>query len=702
MSDSAETRTPMTAALAAYRAPFAAVLLAVGFLFGLLGLVALGTKTGLAARLAPGTEQKEAGKDESKPAEGPTDPEKQKAEEAAKVDYAVAGILGVFAGLGLIAVGVWAWTRPPGALAAADVRVALLAAGGSLGFFLMVLGLWLGYAWFQPLVDWIEKGDRREAKWPILAVAIFLTGGALAFVAAQPARAEERENPQLRRLVYGFNLGLSALLLLVALAAVNVFVSLRVPNALDTTEGGFYTFELSEATREYLAKLDRPVTAYVTIPREPDHISRETYRLLDACAAAAPDKFKVHPLTTADKELIERLAKKFPQSGLFDERGILLVAGADEAEYAFIRESDLSESNSTRGSREVFQGEAKLARELLFLAEGKVKAVVYFTTGSQELSIEPAGGRADRSASRLKAMLEKNNVDVRPLTAGLDETKVPDDATAVVVADPTGALPPTLVAAITKYMTSPRPTGKPGKLIVIAGPHPLPGNKGVAPTGLEDLLAAFGVRLVPGYLLNQPAEYRSYDVAAGVVNGKLLDDRNPIALAFGNYQIPFPHARPLQDLPSPNGKYQATPLFVTPANRFTWVEPDPVADPQKAVAAFRDNEALQKARDLSPKSRTLAVVVTEGAVGRAVVFGSGDLFDDKQARNLGTVPAELFANTVDWLRDRPAVANIANKTYGLYTPKPDGGTFRGEILPVGLVLFAVLGLGVGVWVTRRK
>src|SRR5262249_5847224 len=151
--------------------------------------------------------------------------------------------------------------------------------------------------------------------------------------------------------------------------------------------------------------------------------------------------------------------------------------------------------------------------------------------------------------------------------------------------------------------TNPRPNGKPGKLIVIAGPHPQAGNKGIAPTGLEDLLATFGVRLVPGYLLNQPAEYRSYDVAAGAVNGKLLADRNPIALAFGNYQIPFPHARPLQDLSSPDGKYQATPLFVTLANRFTWVEPDPVDDPQKAAAAFRDNEALQRDRDLTTKPR---------------------------------------------------------------------------------------------------
>jgi hypothetical protein len=257
------------------------------------------------------------------------------------------------------------------------------------------------------------------------------------------------------------------------------------------------------------------------------------------------------------------------------------------------------------------------------------------------------------------------------------------------------------VTAIQQYMTKPRANGKPGKLIVLAGPHPGQ-NKGVALIGLEDLLLSFGVRLIPGYLFNQRVEYPSYDVAAAVVNGKLIADRNPIAQAFAGLIVPFPKARPLQDVSQPEGKFTATPLFVTQPKRASWVEPDPVTDVVKALAAMQNNEALQRDRDMSGASRILAVVVTEGEVGRAVVFGCGDLFDDKWSRQLDTMPAELFANTVDWLRDRPAVAAIANKTYGVFTPKPDGGTFRGEILPVGLVLFAGLALGTGVWVTRRK
>ena len=68
------------------------------------------------------------------------------------------------------------------------------------------------------------------------------------FPPIQPARAEERNNPTLRRLVYGSNFGLTVLLLFVVLVIANVVVALRVPNKLDTTETGFYS--LSDSTKD--------------------------------------------------------------------------------------------------------------------------------------------------------------------------------------------------------------------------------------------------------------------------------------------------------------------------------------------------------------------------------------------------------------------------------------------------------------------
>ncbi len=67
---------------------------------------------------------------------------------------------------------------------------------------------------------------------------------------------------------------------------------------------------------------------------------------------------------------------------------------------------------------------------------------------------------------------------------------------------------------------------------------------------------------------------------------------------------------------------------------------------------------------------------------------------------------DLIGVTVDWLRDRPPVAavGIEAKKYQEYRfPEPAGvDTTRLLYLPLTLGLLAVVGLGAGVWVIRRK
>src|SRR6185312_8281308 len=106
--------------------------------------------------------------------------------------------------------------------------------------------------------------------------------------AIQPARSEERNNALLRRLVYGANLGLTALLLFIALVVGNVIVSAKVQSELDTTESGFYT--LSAGTRELLAKLEQPITAYVILPGF-DRGGNDVRQLVQSAEEASAGKF---------------------------------------------------------------------------------------------------------------------------------------------------------------------------------------------------------------------------------------------------------------------------------------------------------------------------------------------------------------------------------------------------------------------------
>jgi hypothetical protein len=66
---------------------------------------------------------------------------------------------------------------------------------------------------------------------------------------------------------------------------------------------------------------------------------------------------------------------------------------------------------------------------------------------------------------------------------------------------------------------------------------------------------------------------------------------------------------------------------------------------------------------------------------------------------------DLVGATIDWLRDRPPVpSSVLGKPYKTYI-LPNAKTIdnsRLRYVPIWLSLLAVVGLGLGVWVTRRQ
>jgi hypothetical protein len=605
----------------------------------------------------------------------------------------------------------------------AEARLTILTAGGAFGILLMLGGLLFSYLWFRSLTAWLDEGKRTEAKWVLIPILVFILGAGLAFLATQPARAEERNNPLLRRLVYGTNLGLTALLLLLLLGVGNVFAALRVPNQLDTTQSGFYT--LDPATEKVVAGLEQPVTAYSTLRELADEtearLARDARGLLTAAQEVNPARFRARFLNPAlDQNEIDRLANKFPQ---FDRNqlGILLVYGEDESRSSFIRMPELF-TQDFQSRAVMFQGEPRLVRELLFLSEGKTRPVVYFTQGHGELSVAPpprGGTRAAdvRTANQLREALEKGYVDVRPLEFDLAAPKVPDDATVVAVADPRTPLSKEQAEAIRKFMTEPRPGDKTrkGKLVVLTSPHPRPeDNAGVADTGLEGVLEGFGVRLGRDYIYNEPVQNISFNRAITTLGATLVQERNPVAMAFRRRALIMSDCREVVPASPPGGSLRAEPLFVTlPEQRYTWLEPDPLTNPAQRWQQLvqRENGALRAARGFTDEPRSLSVLVTEqpepGAkrtepTARVAVYGSGSFFADPEpGRQPSPIPGELFAATLDWLRDRPVV-DVQNKTYGQYTMKPEPDLTRMVFLPIGVIAVGVLAAGFGMWVFRRK
>jgi hypothetical protein len=591
-----------------------------------------------------------------------------------------------------------------------EARALLLAAGGLLGVTLIVFGAAYFYLWSDSLTKWLDKGERKEMVWVVVPLLMVAGGAGLVFAAVQPARADERNNLTLRRLVYGANFGVTVLLLLVVLVVVNVVIVLKVPNKLDTTESGFYT--LSASTRNFLGKLTEPVNLYVIMPdaggREVNDIRQFAYSAQEAAEGRLTVRF-VSPVT--NKQELQRLQEKYPRLGR-DAYGLLLTAGEEGKRNAFVPLNDLFEMDPRTGNPKAFSGESKAMKELQFLTHNEQRPVVYFTQGHGELSLGggPAETTVGGSASMLKSFLDKNYLDVRPLVFPPQTPTVPDDATILVVAEPQSTLPEAAVGAIRKFMTEPRKGGGKGKLIVLAGAVPGPDDK-VVKTGLEGLLAEFDVRLGNQFVYSDPLTVpQAPDYRVAIVLFARAAEQNPIVQAVGKQIQAISFLLPREvDTTTAHPQYQATPLLLTLPGRETWVEDERIRNPEQTINDLLTNAAIRQRKRYTDTPRRVAAVVSEGGSGRVVVFGNAYPFTDEYAsrRSRGGTPPtfDLMAVSIDWLRDLPPVpTGIESKQYTQYQfPEPAAvDATRLLYLPLGLAMLGVVGLGAGVWVIRRK
>lgn len=636
-----------------------------------------------------------------------------------QAEYLFGFVLSLAAAMPLLVIGVTRLATAPAPSLAEDrtqSRIAILAAGGLFGLAIMLAGLIFFYLWnirvdaakTPSILAWLERGEVKEARWVLFPVLTLLIGAGLVFVSVQPARAEERNNPRLRRLVYGSNLILGAFLLLGLLIVGNVVLSLKLPNRLDTTGSGFYS--LSPSTEQFLTRLDQPVTAYAFLPEGQGRVIDDARRLLLRCQEVSGGKFKVKFVNSnVDKEEVARLRAKYPQVEL-NRFGILLTFGEDESRHSFIRDDELiaDEGNPRSGeTKPTFTGESRLMRELTFLAEDKNKPIVYFSQSNGELQIGEANPTERtsplQSARKLKEYLQKNNVEVRPLTFELNTAKVPDDASVVVVAQPQSPLSEDAVKAIRQFITVPKADGKKGRLVVLAGSKPGPEQK-VVKTGLEALLEEFDIRLGDKFLYGQPTQQINqpgYMVA--MVYPPAAEEGNPVAQAFADVVTAIPQAREVRPM-QVNQQFKALPLLITEPGRYTWLEDTPPENPERTWLDLKESARLRQEKQASPNPRVLAVFTSEGTAGRVAVFGNSIFVTDAQVQG-NTTPKmfELFGGTIDWLRERPAIApGSAGKEYKYFVMPPTVDETRILWLPLGLALFTVIGIGAGVWVIRRK
>jgi hypothetical protein len=193
---------------------------------------------------------------------------------------------------------------------------------------------------------------------------------------------------------------------------------------------------------------------------------------------------------------------------------------------------------------------------------------------------------------------------------------------------------------------------------------------------------------------------------------------NPVAKAFEDLVLPVYDCRtirPVQGATSNRGNYQVDVLLQTREND-VWMEEN-LSDPVKLANDYYQNRNELKNK-LSREPLPVAVAVSESGPSdtmdptrrpapsqskpRLIVFGDATIACNEYMKGSRTDVYSLIASSLAWLRDRPDNIGIEAKKREYYIMDPNTNISRMIMLPFGLMVFAVVGLGLGVWVVRRR
>jgi hypothetical protein len=617
------------------------------------------------------------------------------------------------------------------------VRMLVLIFGGMLGLTLLLVSFALTYRWWNIVAGGLSVWQGPEGKWLWVLVLLQIGGLAIMFASLQLVRAEERSSSVLRRMIYGYNAGLTGLLLLQILGVLNVLTGNFLPASDDWTAKSMYS--LSSSTENLLKHVDKPVKIYSILSSGRDFLTLRNVRgLLDNCQAVT-DRIQVEYLSPdLDREKVVQLAQQYKFSG--DREGILVVYGTEpNIESQFIKKSALNsapESFMRQREPQFFKGEAELVSVLKPMVEGKDKAIIYFTQGQGELDITDLQARQpDKGLGVLKRRLEGENMVVKGLELTNIEgrksknpdivisTTVPKDATVVVVAGPHQRFSASGLKALRDYMNGdPSAADKrKGKLVVLFDVTLTTGGAARRePTGLEDLVAEYNVKVDDNIVLQAGINAPPLVVPAVTNPSEEYQARNPVAAAFPDpflfYQVRTVEPQ-TQNRPD-SSRFQAESFLLIPAQANIWTETNLGSDFVTRINKLLQGDERELRQKFSSDSLSMAVTVMEqpprtdphaipqpgDSKPRLVVFGDatwvGNIY--MQENRAGRY-YDLFTSLLGWLREKPTSIGVEAKKQDVYEVDPANLNVRRMVLlPAVLLFFAIAGLGAGVWVVRRR
>jgi hypothetical protein len=645
-------------------------------------------------------------------------------------DRFFAGTFAGLLGIGLITLGGWTYTRqlPNIQEEQTTTRGSLMVAGVLSGLCIFLCGLCLFYWWSESLTAWLEQGKRKESKWVLYSLSTLVAGLIVIFFSLQPARREVRNSPSIRRLYFGFNTLLAGLFLVVLLFSLNIYTSTKWKSFVDTTESSL--FSLQPKSKELIAGLTEPVNATLILPPGTPFFS-DLETLLKNCEALNGN-FKFQTLDpTLDLGKVLKLHDKLktPQDSR-DQLGMILAMGEDQSKAIFLNINELVEQKrGPRGSPEesgealIFNGEGRLMLELNYLAEGAIKPKIYFLQGNGELEVGyvPEPGKKndtppERSAGVLERYLKDRKYDVLPLKLDFGKTiDIDPKAAAIVLLSPTRPYNEATVKFLSEYIKPSDPKRLPGKLIAVLPPTKTLDGKLIEKTELEPIFANYGVDIMQERIVHLATRGEPFETSIGQMGPDASG--NKLELVTPERGL-YPTSRVLRVNPATPTSV-AKKLVETSPQVLTWIEKGFDSNYDAIVQRMKDDSRVAESKragsnkfplvlaisDVPPTQPGMQPPAESESKPRMVLFAY-EAFNDKLVRNPGMIGIqsqfEFFGGMVDWLREREAIVGIEAKEQRLFEPPSGVSLLRLFLMPMMLMLMLIVGVGLSVWIVRRK
>jgi hypothetical protein len=438
-------------------------------------------------------------------------------------------------------------------------------------------------------------------------------------------------------------------------AGVFNFLAARHYHRWDWTTGKRYT--LTTPTLETLRALDAPVEVWVLMGSG-DPLEQNVHQMLTAYLAET-SKLDVHYIDPdRDAIALEDIRKRFEivtghtSDGRVVTDAIMVVARGNR--HWFLTSSDMFEVSSAEDTKAKPREEQAITGAIRNVIAGE-KSKLCFTTGHGEAPLKQGG---DEGLIYLDDVLEKDNYE----TTAVDTT--PQDAhepfkgcAVVVVASPRAAFSKDEAARLKSYLL----LG--GNAFVAASPINSDTTTGMAPLGLEDALAPFGIAADDDLVLETDDKV----VIPETRGSRFIAQVKPHAVTGAL----APGSETTRDPPRVVIELTRSLSHVTPEGSSTAVDLLTSSSSSFAVASIAGAADWRETPEKKPQDRpgplTLAMASERPKLSpsaphgpRVVVVGSGWVMLSRNWQEPGSTrgAAILVENAISWLAAKPEVLDV--------------------------------------------